>query len=607
MKTKSLCMCALALALTTATLTGCNGGGGTPPAPSVGKQTVELYTVSGVLKETDGYAMPGTITLTAKNAAGPVKLFLDQTGGTEVPVTGIVVDATGALSFYVDKNAALPVTIDAKGVASIPNHVDSGVKFSVTKAGTTTFEINIIDMDVPALGVNTVAPALVAETGLADADDVLLATINTTDLISSTKVTIPAGTKFIGSDNLPLKKGVKALLTTFSTSSSNTGIFNPDVFTYNPEADGNTVSPKLFSVAGSLTQLTNESDLENFPGGLGNNNSPDGGYFVTAGFVSVDVVDVVTGKLAKSITTASGPGNFTIRMNIAPGTLDPNTGIALQAGDTVPVYTYDMNTLTWTLDTAVAGTVMKDPGTGQLYVDHATNHFSLWNLGWLVKNTKTVTNSCSATMTMVNDAITLPLNLSATFSTPGTTFLLTGLKPAKDTTINLKNVPNQNIDIVMTDSLNNVIWTMKAVNLCSAANQNTPIKVNYKAPTAKTPVPVTVHVTEFCKQDKTIRQSVPSTPTTVTTSKNNTPGANPPVAFTPVASGTTDINGNVLFNLLPGKYNFNALDRRTKIYVNPTVPNPCAIAVGTPVTINVEIQVVCKPAPTGSAGGAWIF
>lgn len=587
MKKTKICTYGLALAIAALGVSGCGGGSSSndAPPPNLQKQTEEKYPVSGVLKETDGFAMPGTVTVSATDVNGAaVTLFSDKTGGT--PVTSITVADDGMVSFYVDSAAVLPVTVLAKGTTSIPNHLDNSTKFIVDKIGTTFFSINIVDMDFPGPGVVPHEKA-----GVLDADDTIPYDFNL--IATTTNVTIPAKTAFATSAGTPLKGDVKALLTTFTSSTATAPILPDTAFAGDPEN-------------GVYATLA-ESDLENFPGGMGNQNAPNAGYFVTAGFVAVDVIDAA-GNAAKNVTNPGG--FFTIRMNIPAGTINPETDLPIVASTptapvTIPVYTYDSTTLNWKQEvdannTPVMGTVLSD--ANGLYVLHTTNHFSYWNLGWLVKK-----NFCAAQMDFQKDAITMALNVSASFTSAGKNYLMSTLKPAKDTNIGLTNVPKQLLDIVVTDTTmaKNVIWSKKGVDLC----KTTPLAISYKAPVSNTPVPVTVNVVEYCSQDNTIRQPVPSTTATVTTSKNNSPGAKPTVVYNTVATGTTDASGNVVFNLAPGKYNFTALDRRTKIYVPTTKPtaNPCTVTSATPLVINVEIPVTCVPAPSGSTGGSWIF
>jgi hypothetical protein len=579
----------LALTVAALGLTGCGGGSG-DPAPVVlpAKQSAENYVVSGVLKETDGLAMPGSVALTATDANGnPVKLYSDKTGGNLI-TSAVTVGDDGMLSFFVDKNALLPVTIKAAGSTLVPNHIASSTKFTVTQPST-FFVINIVDMDFPAAGI---LPHY--ENGTMDADDKLQVPFDM--IISSTRVTIPSGTIFQTAGNANLKGTVKAAVTQFTSSTTTSDIIpatisGVDIFTYDPNTD-------------ETEGLTlPQSDLENFPGGM---NSAliggNSGYFTTAGFVAVEVIDA-NGNQAKKLAS----GTFAIRMNISPGVANPLTDLPVQAGDVIPVFTYDENTMSWVPDGSE--TVLQD-GTG-LYVIHNTNHFSFWNLGWAVTGT---TASCSATInvpaptsTAPNDAFSMPLNLKATLTpvkvagsrTKVVNTLLTGTKPAFESSLSLTSVPNQALDVVFTDSTNKVIFTKTGVNLCTAA---TPLSVVYNAPAVKSAVAVTVNVTEYCSLDSKVTQVVPNTLTTVTTSVTNV-GKIPPVAYTPIASGVTGLTGTFIYNLKPTtgttKYTISAYDRRTAKFVTATAP--ISVVKGTPQVVNIGISVTCNKV-SGSSG-----
>jgi hypothetical protein len=601
MKTKTMLQVALALVLANSafTITGCSSGGG-DTTPAVGKLTVENYPVTGVLKETDGFGMPGTIALTATDANGnPVKLYSDMTGGKLI--TSITADVNGIVNFFVDGAAVTPITITAAGSTFVPNHISGSAKFTITKPGPTNFAVYIVDMDVPSPGVAVAH----LENGTLDTDDVLTTPFYLLDPSPqhSAEVTIPVGTVFKDSTGNNLKVNAKAFLTTFASSTATSDLIDPRYFDktkYDAEADLNT---------DNLPPMV-ESDLNNFPGGL--NSTPDpkqSGYFVTAGFVSVNVADA-SGKQAKKIAN----GTFDIRLNIASGTVNPD-GNLVTAGDLIPVYTYDEKTLLWKAEVDGVGDpvlgVVKSDANG-LYVLHTANHFSLWNLGWVVTGKQT---SCSATMNLTGDAIAMPLTLTATLAAPATgkatpkTVLLTGVKAANDNIITASNVPNQLLNIVLTDPANKVIWTSKTggVNWCAA-----PITANYTAPANKQAVAVTVNVTEYCSQDPKVTRAVPCTSTQVTTAKvnipkNGKPGV-PPVAYAPISFGVTTATGTSIHNLVPGLYTISAYDRRTAAYypapaLVPPVPlNPVTVVAKKPQTVNIAIPVTCQ-AVTGATGG----
>jgi hypothetical protein len=218
-------------------------------------------------------------------------------------------------------------------------------------------------------------------------------------------------------------------------------------------------------------------------------------------------------------------------------------------------------------------------------------------------------------MNLTGDAIAMPLTLTATLAAPATgkaapkTVLLTGTKAANDAVITASNVPNQLLNIVLTDPANKVIWTSKAggVNWCAA-----PITANYTAPANKQAVAVTVNVTEYCSQDPKVTQPVPCTSTQVSTAKVNTlkngkPGA-PPVAYAPISFGVTNATGTSIHNLVPGAYTISAYDRRTAAYfpapalVAPVPLNPVTVVAKKPQTVNIAIPVTCQVV-TGATGG----
>jgi hypothetical protein len=180
---------------------------------------------------------------------------------------------------------------------------------------------------------------------------------------------------------------------------------------------------------------------------------------------------------------------------------------------------------------------------------------------------------------------------------------LTGFKPANDSTITVQNVPNVPLDIVFTDAANKVIYSKAKYNLCTKPA----LTATYTAPPAKKAVPVTVNVTEYCRQDVTKVQVVPSTSTQVAVATANKPGALPPIAYTPISYGITNAAGTFIHQISAGTYEFSAFDRRTNTYVKETVPvNPVTVVKATPLTVSVKIPVDCI-LNTGTTGGTGVY
>ena len=570
MKTTSACQCGFVVLMAAITISGCGGGGSssggsTSTTQQITQLPVEKYAASGVLTNPSGAPLPGTVTLTATDVNGTaVSLYSDKTGGTQI--TTVIVDASGLISFYVADTAALPVSV--KAVATSPGLVSSSIMFTVTKSGTSYFSIQLVN---PALNTTagvfsgtTIGAASGAVVGELDTD---VATDSNPDPVldpekTAGHVLLPAKSVLTDGAGSPLSGQVTTTVTTFAP---------PVGYGLDPVKDDAILS-------GALA-------MENFPGSLGNaqvaaasaKTLAGQGYFVTAGFVAVNAVDA-SGKQAKHSSTP-----FNIRLDIPAGTISQTTNLPLVAGDVIPVWTYSDTDPTWkaevdTIGDQVLGLVKQD--AKGLYVDHTTNHFSFWNLGWFFGT------RCSATLNLTGDAILLPLTLKATLST-GAGLLINGFKPSGDATVTASNVPSgKNIDLVLIDSSKKIIASKKAFNWCAG-----PITLGYTAPAAQKPVPVTVTVSEYCAQNPAITRNVPSAITIVST---------PPIAL--ISSGTTDINGAFIHYLTPGTFDFSVFDRTAIAFkFQRNVP----VVAGTPKIVAFKFPVQCKPisgATTGTTG-----
>lgn len=145
-------------------------------------------------------------------------------------------------------------------------------------------------------------------------------------------------------------------------------------------ADGTALSGDL-SVNIAYFSPTTESALAAFPGGLNADavidqaGNPASGYFVSGGFLAVDIVDDA-GRKAHLLGQ-----NATMTVQVAAGTINPETGNPVQAGDTIPVWSHDEATGVWSQEqtgTLVAAT----DGSGNFDVSFAVDHLSYWNLDW---------------------------------------------------------------------------------------------------------------------------------------------------------------------------------------------------------------------------------
>lgn len=553
---RKVLVCIYGLAMAALTITGCGGGGGdsyNPPPSTPAKQTVEKYPVSGTLADPDGLTISGTVALSATNAGGAVSLYSDKTGGTLV--TSLSVSADGLISFYVADTAVLPVTV--KAVATKTGWVSSSTTFSVTASGLSTFTIKMVDAS------STTTAGVASGTSSAAAGSAQTATVSTADPTkTSASVVIPA-TTFTDSANTSLSGTVTTVATSFAPPTITNPVFTDANLNCNPAA-----------VPDDPNCIVATSALESFPGGM----ADASGYFVTAGFISVSAVDTA-GKDAKS---SSAP--FTIHLDIPAGTYNPITDAAVAVGDSIPVWTYNETEAVWKEEVdagnnPISGTVQQD--ANGLFVLHTTNHFSFWNLGWKKAG-------CSGTLNLTGDAVAMQLILNATPAKGGK--LLTAVKPAGDATVNATQIPTGLLDIVLTDPLKKTLATLKKVDWCLAPLQT--ITMNYTAPVTKKPVPITVKVQESCIQAPTVTRPVPSVITNVKDNNNKIL----------VSTGTTDITGTYIHNLVPQKYFVSAYNRTTLKY--DTKPMITVVA-ATPQTIVFDQPVTCTS--SGTSGGSPLY
>ncbi|GFO55113.1 hypothetical protein GMSM_21200 [Geomonas sp. Red276] len=524
--------------------------------------STEKYAVSGVLADASGAPISGTVTLSATDPNGNhVNVYSDRTGGTVL--TNATVGANGLVSFYVSSNATLPVTVTAIGNAT--GRVSSSAQVTITSVGSYSFVVKLVDPNnasaTPGLAAATSAPvAASATTGLAAP---ITANVAPTDTAtrSAAQVTIPASTILRDASGNALSGTVTATVTTFAPPTA----------------------------ALSSSNIANSTPMENFPGGLTNvsvaanqNTGATAGSFATAGFVAVNVTDS-TGKVARSANTP-----FTIRMDIPAGTINPETGAAVAAGDQVPIWTYNETTATWKAEVdsqgnQVLGTVLQDQ-SGKLFVNYTTNHFSYWNLDWMYSNT------CTGVLNLTNDAQKLALTVKAAFHN-GAGFLYRGSKPSGDGSVTAFRIPaGQKLDLYLIDSANNVVASTTAnspngIDWC--AQPNHAISLDYVAPAALKPIPTTITVLEYCTQDPSVTRAVPSGQVMA---MNTASYAN--------VSGATGTDGTYTFNLLPGNYSFFAYDRTNKTWGAKTM----AVS-GSSAAVTIQSPINCQTTTgTGSTG-----
>jgi hypothetical protein len=143
------------------------------------------------------------------------------------------------------------------------------------------------------------------------------------------------------------------------------------------DASGQALSGKIQTHIGYFSNTTPGS-LGAFPGGFAPQVSQNGldsnGYFITGGFVSVDMVD----QSGRKASQFSQPAEVTIQ--IPQGTRNPETGKVIANGDTIGIWSHDPRTGKWSGEGQ--GKVTGPESNGHFNVSYQASHLSYWNIDW---------------------------------------------------------------------------------------------------------------------------------------------------------------------------------------------------------------------------------
>ncbi len=139
-------------------------------------------------------------------------------------------------------------------------------------------------------------------------------------------------------------------------------------------------NPLTGTITATIVYCTNQTEesLLSFPGGFAVTTNTNGineqTAFLTAGFASIEIKDG-SGKTAASFEP---PINITIQTNT--NTINAETSTKVKEGDTVPVWSYDLEHSIWNYEKDVVLTG-PDP-KGNFSAFFSTNHLTMWNLDW---------------------------------------------------------------------------------------------------------------------------------------------------------------------------------------------------------------------------------
>jgi len=252
-----------------------------------------------------------------------------------------------------------PATFTIK--ASAPGYLDALIPVSIkADQPIKLFSISMIKKDAPPSGVNvnetntnlqgdsTAAPVVIPPPPTAGPDDQVVT------------IDIPAGTSF---------KDAAGNVITGSTLTSTVVSFNS----------------------------TDPASLNAFPGGTASDAIKDqsgatvSGRFRTAGFA-----DITMAVGATEVKTFTKP--VTLHMSVNPNQINPAAGANFAAGQTIPVWSYQIATGQWSYEQVATIT---DDGSGGLEAAFQTSHLTYYNLA-------VMENICNSSSVVFNTGLSSP-------------------------------------------------------------------------------------------------------------------------------------------------------------------------------------------------------
>ncbi len=255
------------------------------------------------------------------------------------PMTSTIVDSM--LVFAIADNIVPSVNkpVELILVAKADNYLSTSQRIVISSPGANDYVIPMVSHTTTVPGITSQSVPNIGTTSAATGTTApIVASSTSSSTIAGAEITIPAGTILKDKDGVVLSGTVAARITYFDA-----------------------------------TQPTSVASL---PGGFAmrdENNAP--GSFITAGFAAIDMT--VNGVDVKSF---GSPVNVNLGINL--NTINPETGVAVKAGDQIPLWSYDKETGTWKNEGVQTITGADKPGNSLSVTKKDVTHLSWWNLDW---------------------------------------------------------------------------------------------------------------------------------------------------------------------------------------------------------------------------------
>ena len=267
---------------------------------------------------------------------------------------GLVVMSEGSKDFKAS-NGLLTLALDSPRTptpenpisftvyAEIPGFTPVTQQVTITGTDAMEFQAQAVEYINPTEGTSAVVQQSTLTGNTTPA--ISLVTPKTSTMTESSKIALPSGTQLLDvSGNVITGTQLESRIVHYGTGTENSILSFPGGF----------AAPNVVG-----------------PGG----NTVDGGVvFQTAGFLSVDMF--VGNKEVKSFSKP-----IEVSMDLNSALINPTSGTAVKAGETIPVWSLNEETGEWKYESLATVTTGTD---GKLKADFKMTHLSAWNVDWSV-------------------------------------------------------------------------------------------------------------------------------------------------------------------------------------------------------------------------------
>jgi hypothetical protein len=228
-------------------------------------------------------------------------------------------------------------------IAKAPGYMTANCPISIGDTGLFAFDIAMLKLDEAPAGVSaTVNTSYALSSGGEVTEDISIDLQASAGKQESAKILIPKGTIL-------------------------------------KDASGNPVSGNITISMAHHDNRAFES-LNSFPGGLFTDDvvDADGKPMDNLTFETLGLLNLEITNGTQTVKTFSQPILATVELNET--SIHPNKGVAIQEGDTVPIWSRDEITGQWTFEGYEP--IVKDPTSGKLSTTMHISHLSPWNIDW---------------------------------------------------------------------------------------------------------------------------------------------------------------------------------------------------------------------------------